>query len=81
LRSRPPPPARAAVPDPAPSTGTIDREPLSWRHGRAVEHGTAPHPGTAESEQVTRRFARGGPEHPTHRAAEEPGRAVRAPFA
>ncbi|MEU5225042.1 Tn3 family transposase [Streptomyces toyocaensis] len=36
--------------------------------------------GTTEAEQVLRRFTRGEPKHPTHRAIEELGRSVRTAF-
>ncbi|WP_030186533.1 Tn3 family transposase [Streptomyces sp. NRRL S-813] len=37
-------------------------------------------PGTAEAEQVLRRFTRGGSMHPTYQAIEKLGRSVRTSF-
>jgi TnpA family transposase len=78
---------KADADDQVPSclTGMVADKPIDWeiiaqQYDQMVKYATALRLGTAEAEQVLRRFTRGGPKHPTYKAIEELGKAVKSIF-
>ena len=70
---------------PACLAGMVSRQAIDWeliaqQYDQMVKYATALRLGTAEAEQVLRRFTRSGPKHPTYKAIEELGKAVKSVF-
>ncbi|WP_248958700.1 transposase [Sphaerisporangium perillae] len=53
---------------------------IAQQYDQMVKYATALRLGAAEAEQVLRRFTRGGPKHPTYKAIEELGKAIKSVF-
>jgi len=78
---------KVSADDAVPSSlvGMVADKPINWeiiaqQYDQMVKYATALKLKTAEAEQVLRRFTRGGPKHPTYKAIEELGKAVKSVF-
>ncbi|MEV4498517.1 Tn3 family transposase [Micromonospora arborensis] len=61
-------------------TRAINWDLITREYDQMIKYARALQLGTAEAEQILRRFNTRGPKHPTHAAIEELGRAVRTAF-
>ena len=64
-----------------PGLETVLTRPIRWelihqQHDQMIKYARALQLGTAEAEQILRRFNTKGPKHPTLQAIEELGRAI-----